>query len=550
MRSRILLMLLAAGFLTLNQPNHVPADPPNKDKETTQAKPVKFESKTSFRDAVQLKLMNALNEKHDFQFVEVPLEEVAHYLSELLSVPVVLDARSLDDEGIRFDMPVSFTGEQITTRSMLHHLFKQSYLELDWTIRNESLVIASRWEVKESQDMQLYPINEFVSKKSASSPEVSDSFGSNKDQNEEIDSSGMEAESTAEEGRYDDMEHLIQVLQYPSNHFWQKDDGDGGEITPLEFQWGNLISVKHNLHAQQEVTVLLETLRKIDRATKSNDANEQSLSDFAQLAMEYQEIVEIARTKHEEALKQKVFLEFSETPLSEVIRFLSETTKIPFQLDIVALEDEGIAPDSPISFTCREITLESALDLLLSLPTDSLDYVLDYEVLTVTTEIAAEEMLQIQIYDVSDLIAHNEIPALPLPEYSGVFYGGASFGGASPNRPQLGGGSGFYQLADPTEKSDSVTSVPLMPSEVTMLNQFDEGLGGTGGFNGNYAATNWFEDAIMNSTPGPWSFKDGNGGEVVFHQTANARVLIVRQTRRNHEAVEEFLTSLRELKGN
>ncbi|TWT62439.1 hypothetical protein [Rubinisphaera italica] len=560
MRSLILSMMLAAGLLIINQSNHIQADPPNKGKETTQEKPAKLESKNSSRDAVQLKLMKALNEKHDFQFVEVPLEEVAHYLSDLLSIPVVLDARSLDDEGYRFDMPVSFTGEQITTRSMLHHLFKQSYLDLGWTTRNESLVIGSHWEMEESQVTQLYPVNDFVPHTPPATAGELSPFGRDDDVGDDMGGFGMETESTADEGRYDDMEHLIQVLQYPSNHCWSNEDGEGGAISPLEFQWGNLISVKHNLQAQQEVTVLLETLRMIDSANQVNKTGSQPVDSIAQLAMEYQEIVESARTKHEEALKQKISLEFLETPLNEVIRFLSETTKIPFQLDIVALEDEGIAPGNPMTFACQDISLQSALKLLFSSTGDSLDYVLDYEVLTVTTEIAAEEMMRVQVYDVSDLIAQNEIPATLLPEYSSGVYGGSSFGygsdfnggfgGTSPNMPQQGSGGGLFQLIDPKMKPASDTSEALMPSEVVMLNQFDDGMAGTGGFGGNYAVTNWFEDAIMKSTPGPWELNDGTGGAVIFHQTHNARVLIVRQTRRNHEAVTEFLTSLRELKSN
>ena len=560
MRSSILLMLLTACLLTLNQPSHVPADPPNKDKETIQAKPGKSESKTSSRDSVQLKLMKALNEKHDFQFVEVPLEEVAHYLSELLSIPVILDVRSLDDEGIATDTPFSFTAEQITTRSMLHHLLNRSDLSLGWTIRNESLVIGSRWEIEESQETQLYPVNDFVSLKPDPSAEEFDPFGGDPDGSDDMGGFGMGTESAAEEGRYDDMEHLIQVLQYPSNHYWSNEDGEGGVISPLEFQWGNLISIKHNLHAQQDVIILLETLRKIDSSHQAKASEWHPQSDVARLAMEYQEIVESARSRHLEALKQKISLEFVETPLEDVLRFLSETTKIPFQLDIVSLEDEGIAPGNPMTFACQDISLQSALKLLFSSTGDSLDYVLDYEVLTVTTEIAAEEMMQVQVYDVSDLIAQNEIPATLLPEYSSGVYGGSSFGygsgfnggfgGSSPNMPQPGSGGGLFQLIDPKMKPASETLETLMPSEVAMLNQFDDGMAETGGLGGNYAVTNWFEDAVMNSTPGPWEFNDGTGGAVIFHQTHTARVLIVRQTRRNHEAVEEFLISLRELKGN
>jgi hypothetical protein len=58
-------------------------------------------------------------------------------------------------------------------------------------------------------------------------------------------------------------------------------------------------------------------------------------------------------------------MEFTDTPLEEVVSQLQEDYNIPIQLDFPALDLVGLGPDEPVNVSLRNITLRSALRLML-----------------------------------------------------------------------------------------------------------------------------------------------------------------------------------------
>jgi hypothetical protein len=94
-------------------------------------------------------------------------------------------------------------------------------------------------------------------------------------------------------------------------------------------------------------------------------------------------------------------LQFTEEPLENIIDFLQAEYKIPILLDLPALEDAGLTSDMPVTARLKNMSLRSALRLLLK-PTD-LTYVLRNEVLLITTRDSAQSKLVTGIYDVRDL---------------------------------------------------------------------------------------------------------------------------------------------------
>src|SRR6185437_3857774 len=64
-------------------------------------------------------------------------------------------------------------------------------------------------------------------------------------------------------------------------------------------------------------------------------------------------------------LGEKTDLEFDETSLSDAIEFLKERHGIEIQLDVKALEEEGVGTDTPVTRHISGITLRSALRLML-----------------------------------------------------------------------------------------------------------------------------------------------------------------------------------------
>lgn len=99
-------------------------------------------------------------------------------------------------------------------------------------------------------------------------------------------------------------------------------------------------------------------------------------------------------------------LEFMDEPLDNVFNFLQEEYGIPIQIDEPALEDAGLTRDEPLTVNLRNITLQSALRLLLK--TKHLTYIIRNEVLIITTPEEAETEFVACVYDVRDLIGRNQ----------------------------------------------------------------------------------------------------------------------------------------------
>ncbi|MEX2091904.1 MAG: hypothetical protein WD971_04460 [Pirellulales bacterium] len=95
-------------------------------------------------------------------------------------------------------------------------------------------------------------------------------------------------------------------------------------------------------------------------------------------------------------------LDFTEEPLENVVNFLQDEYQIPIQIDESSLEDSGQTRDEPLTVHVKNISLRSALRLLLK--TKNLTYIIRDEVLIVTTPEEAEENLVTCVYDVRDLV--------------------------------------------------------------------------------------------------------------------------------------------------
>ncbi|HEX7376762.1 MAG TPA: vWA domain-containing protein, partial [Pirellulales bacterium] len=107
-------------------------------------------------------------------------------------------------------------------------------------------------------------------------------------------------------------------------------------------------------------------------------------------------------TKIMAALDDKTELDFAEQPLSDVVDYLKQRHDIEIQLDNKALTDAGVGSDTPITRSIKNITLRSALKLILS--ELDLTYIVRNEVLMITSKTEAESMLSTRVYPVADLV--------------------------------------------------------------------------------------------------------------------------------------------------
>lgn len=101
-------------------------------------------------------------------------------------------------------------------------------------------------------------------------------------------------------------------------------------------------------------------------------------------------------------------LEFSGTALEEVIAHLQDEFGIQIQFDRPALEDLGIDATQPVTISLRNVSLQAALDLMLK--ELELTYVVDNELLLITTQEEADTRLSVRVYPVRDLLDPNCVP--------------------------------------------------------------------------------------------------------------------------------------------
>lgn len=108
------------------------------------------------------------------------------------------------------------------------------------------------------------------------------------------------------------------------------------------------------------------------------------------------------------ALETPTVVEFVELPLSDAVDYLRDYHKIEIQLDKKALDDVGVGIDTPITRNLRDISLKSALALMLR--ELDLTWVVEHEVLMITTRDAQRH--EICVYNVASLIQDSSAEKL------------------------------------------------------------------------------------------------------------------------------------------
>ena len=109
----------------------------------------------------------------------------------------------------------------------------------------------------------------------------------------------------------------------------------------------------------------------------------------------------------QKSLDQKVSLEFVETSLADITEELIKRHTINVQFDKKALEDAGVQSDQQITVKFKDITLRSALRHLLS-PLE-LTYVVENDVLLITTPEREQATVSARVYSAPEIIANKGI---------------------------------------------------------------------------------------------------------------------------------------------
>ncbi len=104
-------------------------------------------------------------------------------------------------------------------------------------------------------------------------------------------------------------------------------------------------------------------------------------------------------------------LNFNDAPLESVITDLRATMGVNIYVDQRALDEQGVSLKHPVSLVLENISLKSALNLILKQV--HLTYIIKDECLQITTEGEAKGKMQRVVYQVADLV-------IPVPNSAGV----------------------------------------------------------------------------------------------------------------------------------
>ncbi|MFO0807112.1 MAG: hypothetical protein U0746_00650 [Gemmataceae bacterium] len=110
-------------------------------------------------------------------------------------------------------------------------------------------------------------------------------------------------------------------------------------------------------------------------------------------------------------LMKSLNVSFTNVPLRQCLDDLRATTGMNIYTDVAALQAESVSADQPISVKVDNVSLKAALNLILSQA--HLTYVIQDEVLKITTEKAARGKLTQRVYSVADLVIPVDDYILP-----------------------------------------------------------------------------------------------------------------------------------------
>ncbi len=253
--------------------------------------------------------------------------------------------------------------------------------------------------------------------------------------------------------------------------------------------------------------------------------------------------------KIQAALKQPVQVRFTNRPLKEVLDSLGSLSNVNIYADPQGLSAEGVTSDTPVTINLTEdISLQSALKLILE-PL-RLTYVIQHEVLRITSEETGDANVYTDVYNVADLVipipnfvpGYNVgLPAAISEAHRSLGYGSsmpAAMGALTIAPGDLQGNANINSSV--LAQSNSFGMLPRGGSRPSQPLGYGNGNGG--------AALADFDTLIelITSTIAPDTWDDVGGPGAIESFPTNLS-LVISQTQDVHDQIADLLEQLRRL---
>jgi hypothetical protein len=247
------------------------------------------------------------------------------------------------------------------------------------------------------------------------------------------------------------------------------------------------------------------------------------------------------------ALKQETTLEFVETPLKDVVAYVSQKHRIPILLDAAGLKDAGVNPETLVTRQASGIPLQSALEIILD--DLQLKWAIHHDVLTITSpqKVESDDFMYTKVYDVTDLV-------IPLPDTSHI---GTPL--SAPDAMHLdvqvrgpqrvsqpkslwGSGPGFGDWLPPVSSHSPVVGMgsTIPPAVAANIGVPVHDVSGTPPATADFKPLmDLIQNTIMTKS---WVDNGGNG---TMSELPTSLSLAISQTREAHQQIERLLDDLR-----
>ncbi len=315
----------------------------------------------SGRGPAERKIEAVLNSPTELAFKDTPLTDVADYLKDKHQIEIQLDKKAMEEASIAPETKVTCNIKGITLRSALRLMLRE--LGLTYVIANEALYITTTEAAEAQLTTVIYPVADLVV------------TGQNANGNATTD--------------FDSLSSLILMTVNPNT--WES-MGAPASLPHVFIGKAHLFVISQTQEAHEEIAAFLAGLREAKRAMAGGKDKYRPV---------YVPKRGPAEEKIEAVLNTPEELAFKNWTLTDVIESLKPHHKIEIQLDHRAMDERSISAEVQVTKNVGKMPLRTGLRRMLD--DLGLTYVIENEVLLVTTKEAAEARLTPVIYPVTDL---------------------------------------------------------------------------------------------------------------------------------------------------
>ncbi len=315
------------------------------------------------------------------KFDNQPLDQVVQQLAKLTKTSFQIDVRALAEEGIGPDSPITFNARKPQrVADVLDRLLQP--LQLSWYIDGNVVRVTTAAKTNVFLQTRAYRVGRLLRLVVERDVRLPRSPSMTTDAEGNLQPAAIRGDMAAASRK------LEEALQEATSGPWEQRDGEGGNTPRVVAE---RMLVQQTQQAHREINALLRTVELILSRPFGSAPLLVTETD--------EELTELTRMQR--LLETEIEFNFTDAPLTDVTKRLSDKLDEEIAIDIEALTEEGIRTDSPVTFQGRfaaGIALSQILEPL------QLAHQFRHGAVYVTTIAKSKERLQTVVYDVADFL--------------------------------------------------------------------------------------------------------------------------------------------------